>query len=225
MPAAFQRDVISTGGRGARTLRRPRGFSVVCAWHHSCSIAADIMPTTRATVRPRPVRAAAVAPTGNAKPRRAGSRRWRVAIAVLATMGLPSSGRASLGGDEASIVSDQVRLQGAVMRVVPAGDYTVHEIQSAAGVTIREYASTSGRVFAVAWEGPYQPDLGQILGTYYARFQQQAERIERPRRSRGVLLIADADFVVQMSGHQRAFAGRAYLPGSLPRGVSAAAIR
>jgi len=146
-------------------------------------------------------------------------------LAIAAICANPASAAASLGGDLSSVTTDQVRVQGALMRIAPAGPYTVHEIRSASGVMIREFVSSVGSVFAVAWEGPYQPDLSQILGAYYARFQQQAERSQRSGKRRGSVLIEDADFVVQMSGHQRSFTGRAYLPRALPQGVSVQAIR
>jgi hypothetical protein len=145
--------------------------------------------------------------------------------AALAIAVMPARAWASLGGDASSIGADQARVKGALMRVVTGSGYTVHEMQSATGVTIREYVSGSGPVFAVTWQGSYLPDLSQILGAYYVRFQQQAERIQRSRKSRGTLLVEDPDFVVQMSGHQRAFGGRAYLPRSMPQGLNLQAIR
>ncbi len=153
------------------------------------------------------------------------ARRALTALGFIALIMRPDRALASLGGDTSSIGADQVRLQGAVLRVVPGSGFTLHEMQSAAGVTVREYVSSSGTVFAVAWQGPYQPDLSQILGSYYARFQQEAERQQQIRKRRGALVIEDADLVVQIAGHQRAFSGRAYLPRAVPQGLRLQIIR
>ena len=45
------------------------------------------------------------------------------------------------------------------------------------------------------------------------------------RRGRGSILIDQPGLVVQMSGHARAFTGRAYLPGLLPAGIQLESIK
>jgi hypothetical protein len=67
--------------------------------------------------------------------------------------------------------------------------------------------------------------MEQVLGAYFVRYQQGAQAALLQRRSRGLLQIRDGDLVVQMSGHQRAFTGRAYLANGIPRGVQADALR
>src|SRR5271156_4206175 len=69
---------------------------------------------------------------------------------------------ASLGGDAASIQSDQFQMQGS-RAITAAQSYTVHEIQAATGTTVREYLSPQGKVFAVTWPGPRMPDLRQLF--------------------------------------------------------------
>ena len=32
---------------------------------------------------------------------------------------------------------------------------------------VREYVNSSGTVFAIAWEGPWLPDLRQVLGDHF----------------------------------------------------------
>jgi len=132
---------------------------------------------------------------------------------------------AALGGKAPSIEADRVKMQAALLRIQTRGAYTLHEIQSASGTTIREYVSSSGDVFAVAWNGPFQPDLQQVLGGYFGRYQQSGEKARRARRGRGPLTIDDGDLVVQMGGHQRSFSGRAYVTGLMPAGVDASAIQ
>lgn len=132
---------------------------------------------------------------------------------------------AALGEDASTIDADRARLRGSLTRIVTREGYALHEIRSEGGTNIREYVSSKGKVFAVAWDGPWRPDLEQVLGAHFGRYRQAADRVVRQRRTRGVLRIRDGDLVVEMSGHPRAFAGRAYLAGDVPSGVSADALR
>jgi len=60
---------------------------------------------------------------------------------------------AALGGDIASVETDRVSMKGA-QSVTSGIGYSVHEIQTAAGMVIHEYVSAQGKVFAVSWRGP-----------------------------------------------------------------------
>jgi hypothetical protein len=143
---------------------------------------------------------------------------------TLAVLALPASASASLGGDASSVDADRVQMQGALLRVVNSDAYTLHEVQSSTGTTVREYVSSTGMVFAVAWQGPWLPNLRQLLGTYFDEYQ-RLQPVQRNRRARGSIVIDQPDLVVQMSGHPRAFSGRAYVPRLMPLSVQAAAIR
>jgi len=96
--------------------------------------------------------------------------------------------------------------------------YNLHQIQTPTGTAIREYVSPSGKVFAVAWNGPWQPDLRQLLGSHFAEYQQALQSSNR--KSRGPISIQLPDLVVELSGHMRSFSGRAYLVDQVPAGVS-----
>jgi hypothetical protein len=148
-------------------------------------------------------------------------------LAIIATIlvALPSSASASLGGDSTSVDADRVRVQGALLRIVRSDAFTVHEVQSSSGTTIREYMGPTGTVFAVAWEGPWLPNLRQLLGPYFETYQRAAQTGPANRRARGSLRIDLPDLVVQMSGHPRAFSGRAYVPRLMPQRVQAESIR
>jgi Protein of unknown function (DUF2844) len=148
-----------------------------------------------------------------------------LAIIVTTIVALPSSASASLGGDTASVDADRVRVQGALLRIVRNDAFTVHEVQSSSGTTIREYMSSTGTVFAVAWEGPWLPNLRQILGPYFETYQRAVQTGPANRRARGSLRIELPDLVVQMSGHPRAFSGRAYVPRLMPQRVQMETIR
>lgn len=102
--------------------------------------------------------------------------------------------------------------------------YMLHELQSASGTTVREYVSPSGTVFAVAWKGPYPPNLLRLLGTQYEQYE-QAMKTPSGRASHGPVTIRMPNLVVQLSGHMGDYSGRAYIPDKLPSGMDLESIR
>ena len=126
----------------------------------------------------------------------------------------------SLGGDTASIQADQVHMQ-ASRRTTVAEAYTVHEMQTPSGSVVREFVSPEGKVFGVAWQGPWPPDMRQVLGSYFDQYVQAAQSRGGARMGRRPLVINEPGLVVQVGGHMRAFSGRAYVPEMLPSGVGA----
>jgi hypothetical protein len=74
-----------------------------------------------------------------------------------------------------------------------------------------------GKVFAVSWSGPVNPDLRQVLGSYYPQFAQAASTTHGNHRR---LNIEQPGLVVQNVGRLRAFAGRAWVPSMLPENFS-----
>ena len=123
-----------------------------------------------------------------------------------------------------SVEADRAKMQGS-LRTSSSDLYTVHEIRTSTGVAVREYASPAGKVFAVAWQGPFLPDLHQLLGAYFDQYTQAAQAQRALRHGRGPLLIQQPGLVVQSAGHLRAFLGKAYLPQMLPAGLHAEDIR
>jgi hypothetical protein len=144
-----------------------------------------------------------------------------LASAVLALLALPFCASATLGESSTSTEVDRASMS-ATLRMLPSPKYTVHEIQTPSGTTVREYVSPAGTVFAVAWHGPLMPDLRQALGSYFDRYTEAAKGAQGAHRH---LAIREADLVVQSNGHMRAFSGRAYLPQLLPQGVTVEEIR
>lgn len=138
------------------------------------------------------------------------------ALLMLST--LPAS--AVLGGNANSIASDQAHLQ-ASTRITPGQRYSIHEMRTPAGTTIREFASPDGTVFAVSWQG-FAPDLQQLLGDYFSQYVREAGA--SGQRGRGVHVETD-DLVVETGGHMRFVVGRAYLKSKLPSGVDEHDIR
>jgi hypothetical protein len=154
-----------------------------------------------------------------------GSVTSRVLVAGAALLGLMIAlpAWASLGGDTASVEADQIHMQG-TRQMIAAQNYTVHEIQGA-GAVVREYVSSSGKVFAVAWHGPWPADLHQLLGSYSEQYMQAVKAQSRTRRGRRPLIVEQPGLVVHSGGHPREFGGMAYVPENMPQGVRAEDIR
>jgi hypothetical protein len=148
-----------------------------------------------------------------------------VAAVLVSGVLLPSTLSASLGGTVSTVETDRVRMKSALVGIDQRGPYTVHTIQSPTGTTIREYYGPNGRVFAVAWQGPWQPDLRQLFGDYFTRFQERVQSARRTRTARGRVAIDDGTLVVKIGGHLHAIAGVAYVPQLLPLGVDPAVVR
>jgi hypothetical protein len=130
--------------------------------------------------------------------------------------------RAALGGDAATVAADAAALHG-VLHSTLLQQYDIREITSDNGMRVREFQDRGGVVFAVVWSGPAPPDLQKLLGTSYGAYATAVATdhsgLQRTRR------VATADLVVESGGHMRAYSGRAYLPASLPAGMSATIIR
>jgi|ERR1700733_4571035 len=146
---------------------------------------------------------------------------------VFLAAALPAWG--ALGGDASTIQADQAHMQGSrriiLGQAVSGEPYTVHEIQGAHGTVVREYFSSHGIVFAVAWHGPWMPDMRQILGSYFEPYAQAVGSQRNARLGRRPVRIEQPGWIVQNGGHLRSFAGKAYIPDMLPAGVRAEEIQ
>ncbi|MBZ5572591.1 MAG: DUF2844 domain-containing protein [Acidobacteriia bacterium] len=150
---------------------------------------------------------------------------WLMA-AALVTVGLGSPAFAALGGDANSVQADQIHMKAtAQIRVSPNGAYSVHELQSPHNTVVREFISSDGRVFGVAWRGPFVPNMRQILGTYFQQYSAAAREAKSKYVGRRPLNIQQPGLVVQTGGHMRSYSGRAYVPEMVPQGVSVNEIR
>ena len=164
--------------------------------------------------------------------RRSGPKAWRLLVIgslfafAFSIFSLPAW--AALGGDISTVQADQVQMRGTLRSTVTAA-YTVHEIQGTSGLVVREYVSSTGKsagkVFAIAWQGPWPPDMRQLLGSYFDPYIQAARARSGPGMARRPLMIEEPGLVVQAGGHPRSFIGRAYIPDQLPSNVTAEEIR
>ena len=142
---------------------------------------------------------------------------------LIAASPFPAS--ATLGSDVTTVNEDRAKMQGALMSITRNDRFEVHELQASNGTKVREYVSSTGTVFAVSWEGPWMPDLRQVLGPYFDAYQRTVPAVRNARRSHGPMTFRSGDLVVQIGGHPRAFAGRAYIQRLMPQGLQAETIR
>jgi len=139
----------------------------------------------------------------------------------LAAAGHIAAAHASLGGDSASIEADRLHMNvkhAARLKASSTGSYTVTETTLPTGTLVRQYVSAAGVVFAVAWSGPFMPDLRQLLGPHFdTMVAQQAKQTHAGHR---LFSLHESGLVIESGGHPRSFVGRAYLPSALPAGVN-----
>ena len=140
-----------------------------------------------------------------------------VIVNVVFVLHSPAS--ASLGDDVTTVQADKVHMKGTLRKTL-TNEYTVQEIKTPTGVVVREYISSDGKIFAVVWQGPFLPDLRQLLGSHFEHFSQSVQNLKSKRpRIRGPLLIREPGLVVQTGGHMRAHFGRAFIPELVPQGI------
>ncbi len=123
---------------------------------------------------------------------------------------------AALGDNVTTVQADRAAMKG-TLRSVATQRYVKHEIQVPTGQTVREFVSPQGNVFGVAWDGPSQPDLQQVLGSYFEPMKQAVSA--QQHRGNNPITIQTSSFVFEASGHARSFHGRAYVPAMVPQGV------
>jgi len=129
---------------------------------------------------------------------------------------------AVLGEYESSVSLDQQVLRGEIREEVRQG-YKLHQITTPNGTVVREYVSPEGKVFGITWQGPFMPNLQQLLGSYTAEVQQAVQ--SRTRLRGAPLIVRTNDLVFVSAGHMRFFRGSAYVPGLLPNNISAEVVR
>jgi hypothetical protein len=128
---------------------------------------------------------------------------------------------AGLGGRPAELGPRQVPDKATRMLSSGSVAYTQVERKLDSGIVVREFLDEAGTVFAVAWAGPFLPDLKEILGTHFDAFVQDAGKA-RGRTSR--IVVKRNDVVIVSGGHMGSFTGKAWIPAQLPAGFDPASI-
>jgi hypothetical protein len=140
-----------------------------------------------------------------------------VGLALFVSLS-PAAAYAGLGGNVASVEADRAQMKGAVVSR-QASSYTVHEIEATSGTTVREFVSPAGTVFAVAWQGPFVPNMEQLLGTYFDQYSAGVRANKATYVGRRPLNLQLPGLTVQMNGYMHAIHFRAYIPEQLPAGA------
>jgi hypothetical protein len=145
-------------------------------------------------------------------------------LAFLATAGLvagltaqpcfASLGRAP-SALPAATSAHQARTLAATGATAAAG-YTVDTTVLETGTTVREYVGKNGVVFAVTWNGPFLPDLRELLGQHFTTLTNESAR--HPKAGRNWVRAANPDVTIESTGHMRAYTGRAWVRSLLPAG-------
>jgi hypothetical protein len=145
--------------------------------------------------------------------------------ALLISLGLvaaflAAAGRvqATLGESEDSVDSDKTAIEADELSTLVHNGYRVRVLRSDA-VTLREYVTRSGIIFAIAWNGQIHPDLTPLLGSYAGEYRTALQQTSRePGRRR--IQVQTNQIRVETWGHMRNLQGRAYIPALIPPGMN-----
>jgi hypothetical protein len=135
-------------------------------------------------------------------------------VALSLCLGAAQDARATLGGDIASVATNEQNL-GAVRQVQQLGVAERHDLTLPSGVVVHEYVSAGGVVYAITWRGPRMPNLRELLGPYFAELATRA-----PQAGHNRLSYTGKDLEIRSAGHRHSFGGRAWIPSLVPPGVS-----
>lgn len=146
---------------------------------------------------------------------------WIVLAASLITCA--HGAFAALGGNADTVGADRRAFSASHRATTSHGAYTVEEM-AYSSTFVREYITSAGIVFGVAWNGYVHPDLEQLLGPYALEYSKTVQNTPRTHGLRRQHIVTD-NTVVEKWGHMRDLHGRAYVPGLVPSGVSVDEIR
>jgi hypothetical protein len=149
---------------------------------------------------------------------------WMASVGGLFLMMFCLPATATLGGDLSSVQADTAHLKGAV-KIQQMDGYSVHQITDARGTAVREYVAANGKVFGLAWQGPFLPEMKQILGAYLPQYSTALSEQHAKYVGRRPVSIHQPGLVVEMSGHMRAYYGRAFVPSLVPQGLDTGEVR
>ena len=145
-----------------------------------------------------------------------------IPLTLASALLLAPAAWAGLGEGAATIPRDHAALRGHELQVTPMQAYDRHELTTASGTTVHEFASRSGTVFAVSFNGPSLPDLKIMLGSHYDEYVAAA----RTRTgNHHVFTIDSPGLVMHIVKMPRGIKGLAHVPALLPSGVAARDLR
>lgn len=117
-------------------------------------------------------------------------------------------------GDQGASMATGTGAQSSMQQTASGSSYAHWQRRLDSGTTVHEYIDAGGTVFAVAWSGPFLPDLRELLGRHFTALTTQ----EASSRGRGAVAVQQPGLVIVSAGRMGAFQGRAWLPLQLPPG-------
>jgi hypothetical protein len=150
---------------------------------------------------------------------------FRITFAILLIhLGAITPVWAALGQSVTSVERDHATM-GGQRQSRPGQGHSIETI-TVAGMTIKEYVSSDGIVFAVVWRGAGAPNLPLLFGTYFDEYLDGLTALQnRKPRIRKPMVLKTAHLVVERAGHIRYMWGRAFIPSLLPATISPEAIQ
>ncbi|MBS1968993.1 MAG: DUF2844 domain-containing protein [Bdellovibrionales bacterium] len=131
---------------------------------------------------------------------------------------LPGFSMATLGEQVSSSAKNLSSLKVAVSAKLSTEKYSVREYEDG-GNTVREYADSSGLVFAVGWNGVSQPDLQALFGSYYQEYLDGLKTVPKQYGVKNISLKT-TKMSIRRGGRMRDLRGFACVPSLVPEGVN-----
>jgi Protein of unknown function (DUF2844) len=140
-------------------------------------------------------------------------------LLLLCVFGCPFVQRtlAELNGSVSSVEDDRGHVAGTMSATLRLGS-TIYEIKDPNGTLVREYVSPDGRVFAIAWEGHFVPEMEHFLGALFQQYSTAVHAEHAKHGWRQPLNIHSPTLTFEAGGHMGWYYGRAYVQSNLPNG-------
>ncbi len=103
-------------------------------------------------------------------------------------------------------------------------NYSVFERKEGT-VNVKEFANSSGKIFAVSWKGKTHPEIEALMGEHYSLYRESLRKAKQTQRGFGPLRVSHKNFHLELAGRMRAVQGRAWLEEEIPQGVNTYDIR
>jgi len=101
----------------------------------------------------------------------------------------------------------------------PFASYSKHEFALTKNM-VRQFSDSTGKVFAVSWQGKAHPDLAALLGTQLPAFEKALATARAKYKGHAPITVDAAGLHVEMGGNSRALSGRVWINGQIPQGVN-----
>ncbi|MFO0700296.1 MAG: DUF2844 domain-containing protein [Nitrospira sp.] len=122
-----------------------------------------------------------------------------------------------LGDSTATVEHDRTMVNG-TSTIESKGEVYVYVVK-ASGIVVREYASSTGVVFGLAWKHQAgRLNLEQLFGVYYGEYSRAVA--VQPRQSQRFHRIETEHLIIERGGRMGATWGRVWIPALLPPGIT-----